>query len=142
MTIINRFVTPVLLGTLMLLVTFGGVQAAPAPAKVRLHTTPMAGLTITIATTGGTVWGKVFVRFMYQHKHMVRVCTRARCHFALPRGVVVHLSQQPTSASTWPFKVWQIKVMTKGATPRAIGKKVVALKMTSNFLVRAVYVVA
>ena len=118
---------------------FGGVWHAVTPNLVPLAATLGARLTVHITATAGTVWGKVVVRYAQGGNSISRTCSAASCRFAVPAGVVVHFTQAPTNASTWPFHGWKVK--SAGHT-RTVMKASPALTIRANSTVTAVYVVA
>jgi predicted lipoprotein with Yx(FWY)xxD motif len=107
---------------------------------IQVSRATMERLVIKITTTAGTVWGKVRVRYMYNHTRVHHVCSQQKCTFHVPYGVIVHLSQTPTDASTWPFKKWQIKELGMSTKSKTVTTSTTSLKMDANYVVTAVYV--
>src|SRR5947209_1037860 len=70
-------------------------------------------LSVSITTTGSTVWGKVTVKYTHAGHKTSAACTTAHCQFHVPQGATVHLTQSQMDATTWPFSKWQLKSATK-----------------------------
>lgn len=114
------------------------LAAQPAHATAHSSTAKHAQqLTINITATGGTVWGSVSVQYVYQGHTVKKTTNQAHSTFSIPRGVTVHVVQQPSSASNWPFKQWTIGQGSKNSTT---GASTVAIKVTHNVQLTAVYV--
>jgi hypothetical protein len=94
-------------------------------------------LTVNITATGGTVWGTVTVRYTFQGHTVTRATSQAASTFTIPRGVTVHLQQQPSSASNWPFKQWTIGQRSKASST---GAAAVSFKMNHNYQATALYI--
>jgi hypothetical protein len=124
------------------IMAFGGTWHVAQAESVPLAATAVERLVIHITATSGTVWGNVTVRYTYNHQPVQRLCGGTSCQFLVPYGVTVHLSQSPTSASTWPFQQWRIRSLLGGMKPANTAKPVVTLHMTGSFRVNVVYRVA
>jgi hypothetical protein len=94
-------------------------------------------LTIHITATGSTVWGTVTVHYAYRGHTVQHSTSQAVSTFTVPRGVTVHLQQQPASASIWPFKQWTIGQGSKASTT---GAPALSFKMNHNYQVTALYI--
>jgi hypothetical protein len=99
---------------------------------------PAEHLTIHITATGGTVWGRVLVRY----NHVQRTCASASCTLTVPHGATVRLSQSATNAATWPFQQWTVQPTKAGMKPWNAKGSATTLKMKTSYAVTAVYVVA
>lgn len=119
---------------------FGGVWHAAQVNATPLAATPARRLTIHITTTGGTVWGKVTVRYSFRHHVKRHSCARASCTFAIPSGFTLHLSQSPTNSSTWPFSRWLMH--QSGSRTRPLKGRAPSFKFTRNSTLTAVYVLS
>ena len=119
--------------------------AAPAalaaqPTRVVTHAVTAKHtqqLTVNITATGGTVWGTVTVRYTYKGHTVTRATSQTVSTFTIPRGVTVHLQQQPASASSWPFKQWTIG---QGAKSSTTGAAALSFKMNHNYQATALYI--
>jgi predicted lipoprotein with Yx(FWY)xxD motif len=118
---------------------FGGVWHAVTPQVAPLAAVLGARLTVHVTTTGGTVWGKVVVRYASGGRTVSQTCAAATCHLAVPVGAIVHFSQKPLNAATWPFHGWRIK--NAGRT-RTLSKSAPSIKIGGNSTVTAIYVLA
>jgi predicted lipoprotein with Yx(FWY)xxD motif len=123
------------------IMAFGGEWHVVAAVSTPLAATPVERITTSITTTGGTVWGRLTLRYAYQHRLVQHTCARTTCQFLVPFGVQVHLSQTPTHAATWPFKQWQISEIGMHTKSRISHATATSLKVTSGYTVKAVYVV-
>jgi hypothetical protein len=130
---------PTTLVAVSLLLTVSLVSRASADP---LFATPVEAVTVSITTTGSTVWGKVTLRYTLRGRRVQKTCSRTTCRFHVPLGVRVHLRQQPTDATTWPFKDWEITPSRPGATMHTVSASSLSMKVQSGMKVQAVYVVA
>ncbi len=119
---------------------FGGMWLAATPSGVPLAATPAERLAIRITTTGSTVWGRVTARYTYNQRQVLLTCSKRTCTWLVPHGVKVRLTQTPTSATTWPFKDWEIKAMHTAMKPQLVSKASTLLKMKNSYRVNVVYV--
>lgn len=117
----------------------GGIWHAANVNLTPLAAKPAVRLAIHITATGGTVWGKVRIRYIFRHRHVQRLCSKVACNLAVPAGVKIHLTQSPTDSSTWPFKQW--KLHAAGSRTRVLKAAAPTFKITRNSTVIAVYVV-
>lgn len=124
---------------LLLLATTSGVLAA-SPRLTALHRAAhIIPVTVSITTTGGTVWGTVTAKDTFRHRVTRYSCATAMCKLRVPRGVILHLNQVATDSATWPFKDWKIK--TRHGV-RSMKASAIAIRVTSSMSVAAIYVVA
>lgn len=120
------------------IVAFGGVWHVVQNTLIPLSATPVERLAIHITTTGGTVWGHVTVRYNQGTHTVQQTCARASCLLHVPYGATVRLIQSPTSATTWPFKVWQIRSVPGPSRSTGNGTRM-TLQMLGGYAVKAVY---
>jgi hypothetical protein len=133
-----RSLVSMLLFALLLFAFAAGALAASSRLAVQRHAdVRMSPVTISITTTNGTTWGAVTTRYTFRHQMTRRTCSAASCTLQVPKGVMVHLSQVPTTSGSWPFKDWQISTHHRTTTVMTTS---LAVKVTGSMTVTAVYV--
>jgi predicted lipoprotein with Yx(FWY)xxD motif len=105
-----------------------------ATVGIPLAAAPAERLSVNITTTGGTVWGRVIVRYIFGGRLVGLSCVQASCSFIVPGGVKVHLRQLPTNTTTWPFREWLVR-----PSHRVVSKGSLTLTMKRSLTVRAIY---
>jgi predicted lipoprotein with Yx(FWY)xxD motif len=119
---------------------FGGTWHVARNLAEPLAATPVERLVVHITTSGSTVWGVVTIHYSSHHKTAHLTCALATCRLAIPLGAMVHLTQSPTSATTWPFQRWQIKRVSPASKTIRVSTSATSFRMNARYNIKAIYV--